>query len=95
VVKALTHHARAPQPTQRRRRTEETRGGFKLAAVKIMRRVVRSIFHPDNFTWDAPAELDDAQRLHFWQWNNQASMSQSYESENFHYAEQNHLSPHL
>jgi len=31
----------APQPSQRRRRTEETRGGFNLAARQIMRRAVR------------------------------------------------------
>ena len=34
--------APAPQPTQRRRRTdEETRGGFKLAAKQIMHRAAR------------------------------------------------------
>jgi hypothetical protein len=63
-----------------------------LAAMPIVRPHVRSIFHPDNFTWDAPAELDEAQRLQLWQWNNLASM---YQSEQFHYTEQNHLSHHL
>jgi len=63
-----------------------------LAAMPIVRPRVRSIFHPDNFTWDAPDELDEAQRLQLWQWNNQASM---YQSEQFHYTEQNHLSQHL
>jgi hypothetical protein len=33
--------APAPKPLQRRRRTEETGGGFKLAARQIMRRAVR------------------------------------------------------
>lgn len=42
LARSLTPHAApAPQPTKRRRRTEETRGGFNLAARKIMRRTVR------------------------------------------------------
>jgi hypothetical protein len=94
-MNCLTRPSPAPPPKPRRRRTEETRGGFRLFARKIMRRVVRSIFHPDNFTWDAPAELDEAQRLQLLHWNNQDSMSQSHETEPFHYTEQNQLSPHL
>jgi hypothetical protein len=42
LAQSLTpREAPAPQPTKRRRRTEETRGGFMLAARQIMRRTVR------------------------------------------------------
>jgi hypothetical protein len=96
VVKALTRHGPAPQPTKRRRRSSgETRGGFTLAAAQLVRRVVRSIFHAGNFTWDVPAEPDDTQRLHLWQLNLPANVAQSHEIENFQHSNQNHLSPHL
>lgn len=89
VKKAITGAAPAPHPRQRRRRTDETWRGFKMAT-GIMRRVVHSIFHP----WEPPAELDDAQRQQLY-WNDQASMHQFQETHSFHCDESNHLSPHL
>ena len=62
VMERLTRPA-GPRPRTRRRRTEETRGGFKLAAIKLMRRVVRAahIPHPiwDALTWLRQWEFDD------------------------------------
>lgn len=83
----------APEPRPRtRRRKEETRGGFRLAAASIMRRV-RSMFYADHFPWHAPGEIDDAQRQQ-WYWNDQARF---YEVEDFHAGPDpsNYLSPHL
>jgi hypothetical protein len=62
VVKTLTHKAPAPQPTPRRRRTEETRGGFRLFARKIMRRIMQKPTPPPETSpvWDAMTQQ------HFW-----------------------------
>jgi hypothetical protein len=40
VVNALTRHVPTPELKQRRKRTEETTGGFILTATQIMRRSV-------------------------------------------------------
>jgi hypothetical protein len=45
-VKAATHPA--PTPKQRRRRSEETRGGFKLAVAKIVQWAKRQTTRPDK-----------------------------------------------
>ena len=88
MKQALTGKAPAPEPQpSRRKRSEETRGGFRLAA-SIMRRV-RSIFHP----WEPPDEFDDAQRQQLY-WNDQASIHQSHETDGFHSDASNHLFPH-
>ena len=56
--------APAPKPKSRRRRTEEARGGFKLAAAKIMGRVARYIAPPQD---TSDANLWDAMTWqHFW-----------------------------
>jgi hypothetical protein len=92
VKKALTSKPPAPQPTkQRRRREEETRGGFRLAGVAVMRRVARSFFKASNFPWEPPDQLDEDQRIQRWHENN-IDVYHAEESEHFHYAEQNHLS---
>ena len=89
---ALTgKHVPAPEP-QKRRRKEETRGAFRLAAGRIMRRV-RSMFHGDDFDWWPPGEMDDAQRQQ-WHWNDQARFD---EMTSFHASPNpsNYLFPHL
>jgi len=58
VVDAITH--RAPVPAQRRRRTEETRGAFKLARV-IVRRVKRAIFDAWEISSHVPTPYDEAE----------------------------------
>ena len=84
VKTVLTGKAPAPQPTQRRRRTEETRGGFTLAARKIVRRTVRlpaaayeaATFFSETLDWMNP-------------WHYQAAgMSELHED--YHYTETNH-----
>jgi hypothetical protein len=49
----LTRRSPAPQPKARRRRTEETRGGFKQAAVKILRRIMHKTPPAEAPVWDA------------------------------------------
>jgi len=47
----------APKPKRRRKkRDEDKRGLFKKLALKILRPVVRSIFHDSAFNIYAPAE---------------------------------------
>jgi hypothetical protein len=90
VKKVLTCKAPAPEPTkQRRRRTEETRGSFRLEAVNVMRRSLRlpAAAHAAAFMWDT------LHWLHLWHWNDPASTQEAYDDD-FHYAEQHHLSPH-
>jgi hypothetical protein len=81
VKQALTgKEPPAPEPKKRTRRgTEETSSGFRLAA-RILCRIVQSIFHPSNFLWEPPAELDDAHRQQL-QWNSQATF---HETDGFH-----------
>jgi imidazole glycerol phosphate synthase subunit HisF len=89
-VKALTHKAPAPEPKPRRRRSGETRSGFKLAAVNIMRRRV---------TLPAVAYAAAAFLSHTLDWLNpwhHDATSSSELNDDFHYEEPtNHLSPHL
>lgn len=89
VKKAITGEAPAPEPIQRRRRTEDTGRVFRMTAQKIMRRAVTVpvIGHAAEFLADT---LD---WLHLWNWNTPDSTS-SEACEDFHYAEHNHLSPH-
>ena len=82
--------APAPQPTQRRRRTEEeTRGGFKLAARQIMHRAARLpaaayaavAFLSDTLDWLNP-------------WHNETASSDELQ-EDFHATQHDPLSLHL
>jgi hypothetical protein len=54
LMKRLTRPA-APKPRARRRRTEDIRGGFRLAAINFMRGAVRVVHLPstvwDTLTW--------------------------------------------
>jgi hypothetical protein len=83
-MKHLTCKAPGPTPKPRRRRTEETRGGFRLAAVKIMRRVFRLPF---------VSHVPELHEPELWQWNNPPGMHEY--SEDLHYTDPNHLFPHL
>jgi hypothetical protein len=60
VVEALTGKTPPPQPTQRRKRTEETRGGFKLA-----RTAIRRVKRPPPRLPPPEMPLYDAEQ-HFW-----------------------------
>ena len=71
IMQRLTRRSPSPEPRPRRRRTGETGRGFRIAASRITRRVVRSILTPlaqsiplpgwDLFTWlQQWAECDDA-----------------------------------
>jgi hypothetical protein len=89
VVKALTRHAPAPEPP-RRKRTEETRGAFTLAARKIFRRafvVPSAAFSAAAYLWDT---IDWLNPLHGYD----AAMSDEF-SENFEHTESHHLYPRL
>ena len=81
--------APAPQPTQRRRRTEEeTRGGFKLAARQIMHRAARLpaaayaavAFLSDTLDWLNP-------------WHNETASADELH-EDFNATEPQHIYPH-
>src|SRR5580700_1152759 len=50
LMQRLTRPA-APQPRTRRRRTEDIRGGFKLAARNFLGRTIRAVQLPSAF-WD-------------------------------------------
>lgn len=52
-MNALTRHAHAPQPIQRRKREEETRGAFRMAVRKIMGRI-RSVLPVKPPEFDPP-----------------------------------------
>jgi len=55
----------APAPRHnKRKRTEAARAGFRLAALQIARRVMRSIFDISNFDFPPCADPDNRQRLH-------------------------------
>ena len=60
VKKALTFNAK--NPVQRRRRTEDTRSGFRAAAVRL----VRSIFHPREGEPERPWLSDTLEWLQLW-----------------------------
>lgn len=95
VAKALTHKTPAPKPSRRRRREEETRGGFTLAAISLLCRVVRAIFDDDTVTRGTSAWPDNAQLYAlyspYWNHTDTTDTPQS----DFHYTEQNDLSPRL
>src|SRR5664279_1180109 len=80
MVKAITNKTPAPEPTQPRRRREDTgRAAFRMAAGKIMRRAVRipaAAYAAATYLWDT---LD---WLNPWQ-NDTASTSEL--GEDFHY----------
>jgi len=91
LARSLTpREAPAPQPTLRRRRTDETRGGFKLAARQIMRRAVRIpaaayetiAFLSDTLDWLNPWHSGDE--------SNPGEFNESFEP-----IPQQHLYPHL
>ena len=98
VVKALTRHAPVPQPTQRRRRTEETRGGFRLFAVKIKRRITHKPMPPPEAAplWDAMM-WQQFWGEHFWAECNDTAPGDFYQDcerpDAFH--ESSGFSPHL
>lgn len=64
VMEALTHRNKVPPPEPtRRKREDETRGGFRLFAGNITRKIVRSFLDPSNFPFSPPSDPDNAQRL--------------------------------
>ena len=91
AVKALMHCDPAAQPTQRRRRTEDTgRAAFTRTAGKIVCRATTQpvIANAASFMWDTLAWL------HLWEWNDPTGNNEI--CEDFQYAEpQHYLSPHL
>jgi hypothetical protein len=84
AMKALTGKAPAPEPKPRRKRTTDDTGrAFLRAARKFVGHIRRR-------------PVIQSLGLHepeLWQWNNPDAMYQA--SEEFHYTETNHLSPHL
>jgi hypothetical protein len=90
LVRAITHHAPAPQPTARRRSTEDTGKAFRMTARKIMRRTARipsaAYAAATSYLWDT---LD---------WLNPCRYevgSAGEPDEDLQHGEQHHLSPHL
>jgi hypothetical protein len=89
LAQSLTRHAPASQPTQHRRRAEETRGGFSLAARQITRRsetlsaaaFAAVAFIPETLDWLNPFHFD--------------STGNSELDDDYHCVESNHLFPHL
>jgi hypothetical protein len=79
VMKAVTRRDPRPRPKPRRR-TGETSSAFRLAARKILGRIIRM----KVVAFDVP-EL--------WQWNDPDRAYQ--DMDNLHYIEPNHLFPHL
>jgi hypothetical protein len=73
----------APSPAQRRKRREETWGGFKMAAAPVMCHTTpaRAFFHAALFLQDT---LD---WLHLWNWNRAPPDGQL---DHFDYPEQHH-----
>jgi len=89
VVNALTRPDHAPQPTQRRKRTEKTTGGFILAARQIMRRSIRV----PEAAFAAVAFLSETlDCLNPW---HHETMNVGGPDEDFHATEQHHIYPHL
>jgi hypothetical protein len=62
LMERLTRPA-APKPRIRRRRTGDTRGGFRLAALSLVRRTLQAAHIPpaiwDTLTWLRHWEFDD------------------------------------
>jgi hypothetical protein len=71
LMRRITRPA-APKPKARRRRTEDIRGGFRLAAINFMRRAVRVVHIPltiwDTLTW-----------LRHWEFHYSAEPNEIYE----------------
>ena len=87
LAQSLTpREAPTPQPAQRRRRTEETRGGFKLAAQQIMRRAVRRLPAAAYAAVDYLSDTLDW--LNLWQEADQLD-------DDFEPSQPQHLYPHL
>jgi hypothetical protein len=89
AVNAITYNAPAPQPVQRRRRSEDTGRAFRLAARKTMRRAARL---PAEAYASATAYLSDTLD---WlnPWNNEAASSSDL-AEDYEQPPAQHLYPH-
>jgi hypothetical protein len=89
LAQSLTCREPAPEPTQRRRRTEEITGGFILAARQIMRRsesIPSAAFAAVAFLSET---LDWLNPFHF------DAVGGSELDDDCHCVESNHLFPHL
>jgi hypothetical protein len=89
LMKAITNKPPAPQPVQRRRRTEDTGTAFRMAARKMMRRAARipaAAYSATVYLWGTLDWLNP--------WQHDAS-STSELDEDCQHGEQNHLSLHL
>jgi hypothetical protein len=87
LVKAITRKAPAPQPVQRRRRSEDTGRAFRLAAGKTLRRAARL---PAEAYVVATAYLSDTL-----DWLTQWHHHDSDPDEDFQPSVSDHLYPHL
>ena len=89
LMKAITNKPPAPQPVQRRRRTEDTGKAFRMTARKMMRRAARipaAAYTATAYLWDTLDWLNP--------WQHDAS-STSELDEDCQHGEQHHLSLHL
>jgi hypothetical protein len=89
VMNAITNKLPAPQPVQRRRRSEDTGKAFRMAARKIMRRAARipaAAYTATAYLWDTLDWLNP--------WHNETD-STSELNEDFHHTEQHYIYPHL
>ena len=94
MVEAITHRDPAPAPKRKRRRTEETRGAFTMAATSIIRWMKQLKPPPTLRTRKPPRDDHPFDELHspeLWQWN---AHDASYETTgDFSATAQNHSFP--
>ena len=89
VMNAITNKLPAPQPVQRRRRSEDTGKAFRMAARKRMRRPARipaAAYAAAAYLWDTLDWLNP--------WQHDASSTSELDDDCQH-GEQQHLSLHL
>ena len=89
VMNAITNKLPAPQPVQRRRRTEDTGKAFRMTARKIIRRAARipaAAYAATAYLWDTLDCLNP--------WQHDASTTSELDDD-YQHGEQQHLSLHL
>ena len=89
VMNAITNKLPAPQPVQRRRRTEDTGKAFRMTARKMMRRAARipaAAYTATAYLWDTLDWLNP--------WQHDASTTSELDDD-YQHGEQQHLSLHL
>lgn len=91
VKKALT--SLAPKPSQRRRRTEETKRGFRMAVVVLVRCAVRSFFHHPASVFDIHERAAEAERVLRGQIEEWANDDQAQEQDGVRYAAHSGFDP--